>query len=247
MKTYLESEEIEKMELSATNPRDRLLIRLLSRLGCRISEALTISVEDIDFQVRVVTIQHLKTRLRLDCPHCSARLSANHIFCPRCGLKVEAAVAQSKEHRRIRTLPLDDDTVEMIRDYINRGGLVLRNGKRLLFGISRNQAWRVIRDCAHRAGLRKLVNPETGKTRGISPHRLRDAAVHAVKVNDSGDGLRLLQEHLGHASFNTTARYRKVAGEEHRKWYENLWSKKSEIKRKEVKNGVKQQKTTNDG
>jgi integrase/recombinase XerD len=73
------------------------------------------------------------------------------------------------------------------------------------------------------------VNPETGKTRGISPHRLRDAfAVNAVKLNDSGDGLRLLQEHLGHASFDTTAKYRKVAGEEHREWYDNLWRKESD-------------------
>jgi len=47
-----------------------------------------------------------------------------------------------------------------------------------------------------------------------------------MKLNDSGDALRLLQEHLGHASFNTTAKYRKVAGEEHRKWYEHLWSEK---------------------
>jgi hypothetical protein len=37
------------------------------------------------------------------------------------------------------------------------------------------------------------------------------------------DGLRLLQEHLGHASFNTTAKYRKIAGEEHRHWYDRLW------------------------
>lgn len=226
MKTYLESEETKLLEISATNPRDRLLIRLLSRLGCRISEALALSVKDIDFQERVVTIQHLKTRLKLACPHCSAKLAASHVYCPGCGLEVEKVVAQLKEHRRLRMLPLDDSTGEMIREYVNRGGLVLRNGKRLLFGISRNQAWRVVRDSAQRAGLRKLVNPETGKTRGISPHRLRDAfAVHAVKVNDSGDGLRLLQEHLGHASFNTTARYRKVAGDEHRKWYEQLWHK----------------------
>jgi len=174
----------------------------------------------------LITIQHLKTRLKLACPHCNAKLAASHVYCPGCGLEVERVVAQSKEHRRLRTLPLDDDTSEMIRDYVNRGGLVPRNGKRLLFGISRNQAWRVVRDCAQRAGLGKLVNPETGKTRGISPHRLRDAfAVHAVKVNDSGDGLRLLQEHLSHTSFNTTARYRKVAGDEHRKWYEQLWHK----------------------
>ena len=70
----------------------------------------------------------------------------------------------------------------------------------------------------------KVVNPETGKIHNVSPHKLRDAfAVHAVKTDDSGDGLRLLQEHLGHASFNTTARYRKVGGREHRDWYEKLW------------------------
>jgi len=226
MKTYLESEEIKLLELSATNPRDRLLIRLLSRLGCRISEALALTVEDIDFQERTITIQHLKTRLKLACPYCNAKLATSHVFCPGCGLQVEKAVAQSKEHRRLRTLPLDDDTFEMIRDYINRSGPVLRNGKQLLFGIGRSHGWRIVRDCAKRAGLKELVNSETGKTRGISPHRLRDAfAVHAVKMDDSGDGLRLLQEHLGHASFNTTARYRKVAGDEHRKWYEQLWRK----------------------
>jgi len=231
MKTYLELDELELLELSATNPRDRLLIRLLCRLGCRISEALAITEEDVDFNERVVTIQHLKTQLKLVCPYCSAKLAASHAYCPRCGLEVEKVVAQSKEQRRLRTLPLDDDTLEMIRDHVNRGGFVLRNGKRLLFGISRNQAWQVVRHCAQRVGLRKLVNPETGKTRGISPHRLRDAfSVHAVKVNDSGDGLRLLQEHLGHASFNTTARYRKVAGDEHRKWYEQLWHKDIEDK-----------------
>ena len=226
MKTYLDPEEIEKIELSATNSRDRLLIRVLSRLGCRISEALAISVDDIDFQERMITIRHLKTRLKLACPHCSAKLATSHVYCPGCGFEVEKAISQLKEHRRLRTLPIDDNTIEMIRDYINRGGLVLRNGKQLLCGISRHRAWQIVRQCAQRAGLEDLLNPETGRTRGISPHRLRDAfAVHAMKTDDSGDGLRLLQEHLGHASFSTTARYRKVAGDEHRTWYEQLWQK----------------------
>ena len=44
-----------------------------------------------------------------------------------------------------------------------------------------------------------------------------------MKTDASGDGLRLLQEHLGHVSFNTTARYRKVAGKEHKEWYQKLW------------------------
>ncbi|MFC1940763.1 tyrosine-type recombinase/integrase [Chloroflexota bacterium] len=225
-KEYLGSDEVQRLERATNNFRDRLLVRLLSRLGCRISEALAISVDDIDFQERMVTIRHLKTRLKLACPHCNANLAASHVYCPGCGLEVEKAVSQLKEHRRLRTLPLDDSTVEMIKDYINRGRLVLRNGKQLLFGISRHRAWQIVRQCAQRAGLENLLNPETGRTRGISPHRLRDAfAVHAMKTDDSGDGLRLLQEHLGHTSFNTTARYRKVAGDEHRKWYEQLWQK----------------------
>jgi integrase/recombinase XerD len=100
----------------------------------------------------------------------------------------------------------------------------LRDGKRLIFNINRHRSWQIIKQCADKAGLPKLINPETGRVHNVSPHRLRDAfAVHAVKLDDSGDGLRLLQEHLGHASFNTTAKYRKVAGEEHREWYQSLW------------------------
>jgi len=89
----------------------------------------------------------------------------------------------------VRTLPLDSDTLEMLRDYIKRGSPVKQKGKRLIFGINRHRAWQIIKQCAERAGLPRLVNPETGKLHGVSPHRLRDAfAVHAVKLNVSGDG-----------------------------------------------------------
>lgn len=226
MKTYLDTGEIDSLEKAADNLRDRLLIRLLARLGCRISEALGITVEDVDFNGATVTIQHLKTRLKLVCPHCKSKLGKAHVYCPGCGDRVKEAVAHLKENRRVRTLPIDDDTLEMIREYINRGGPVLRNGKNLLFSVNRHRGWQVVRNCAQKAGLPQLVNPETGRMHGVSPHRLRDSfAVHAVKVDSSADALRMLQEHLGHVSFNTTARYRKVAGEEHRDWYRRLWLK----------------------
>lgn len=213
------------MEEATTNLRDRLLIRLLSHLGCRISEILALKVENIDYDQGTVTIQHLKTRLNLACPSCNTRLGKSHVFCPNCGSKVENALARSKEHCRVRTLPIDGDTLDMVRDYIKRGGPVLRGGQRLIFGINRHRAWQIIKECAERAGLPRLINPETGRIHNVSPHRLRDSfAVHAVKLDDSGDGLRILQEHLGHQSFDTTARYRKVAGEEHRQWYQRLWS-----------------------
>ena len=225
-KAYLDPEEVKSLEDAATNLRDRLLISLLFHLGCRITEALGIAVDDVDIAGGTVTIQHLKTRMRLSCPQCETRLGRSHSFCPKCGSKVEKMVAEEREHRRVRTLPVDRETLDMLRTYIQRGGPVVKGGRQLLFGIGRGQAWRVVSECARRAGLGDLLNPDTGRRRGVSPHRLRDAfAVHAMKRDDSGDGLRLLQEHLGHASFNTTAKYRKVAGEELREWYERLWGK----------------------
>jgi len=228
-RAYLEANEVRTLEKAATNLRDRLLIRLLFHLGCRVSEALSLKVEDIDLMHGTVTIQHLKSRIKLTCPECGTRLGRNHSFCPRCGIKVGRAIAQAQEHRRVRTLPLDGDTLKMLRDYIKRGGPVKQRGKRLIFGINRHRAWQIVKECAEKAKLPKLVNPETGKVHNVSPHRLRDAfAVHAMKRDDSGDGLRLLQEQLGHASFNTTAKYRKVAGEELKDWYNRLWKKEAE-------------------
>jgi len=76
-KAYLETNEVEQLEEAATYLRDKLLIRLLFRLGCRISEALGIIVGDIDFNQGTVTIEHLKTRLKLSCPQCCARRDKN--------------------------------------------------------------------------------------------------------------------------------------------------------------------------
>jgi integrase/recombinase XerD len=226
-KSYLEPEEVKLMEDAATCLRDRLLIRLLFRLGCRISEALVLSIKDTDLMQGLVTIVHLKNRPRLFCPRCQRRLGKSHEFCPNCGNKVDRKIKQEQEHRRLRVLPLDSETIDILSDYINRGGPVFKNGARLIFGINRHRAWQIIRDCAERAALPKLLNPDSGKLHNVSPHRLRDAfAVHAMKADDSGDGLRLLQEHLGHATFNTTAKYRKIAGEEHREWYQKLWQEK---------------------
>lgn len=222
-KAYLEPGEVKQLEEAGEYLRDKLLIRMIFRLGCRVSEALGISVNDIDFDQGLVTIEHLKIRLNLSCPDCDTRLSKTAKFCPGCGRKVEKAIAEEKEHRRVRTLPVDPETLGMIREYIDRGGPVSHNGKQLLFGINRRHAWKIIRDCAERAGLGDLLNPETGRKHGVSPHRLRDAfAVMAVQEDDSTDSIRMLQEMLGHASIATTMKYRKIAGGELRKWYEKL-------------------------
>jgi len=227
MKAYVEPEEVAQMEKAASNLRDKLLVRTLFHLGCRVTEALGLAVEDIDFNRALLTIKHLKKRLKLSCAGCGQRLGRYHAFCPVCGNKVVKAQTEEQEHRRQRVLPVDKETLKMLKEYIRRGGPVLRNGRKLIFGVNRHRAWQIVKECADKAGLPKLINPETGRMHNVSPHKLRDAfAVMAVKHNDSGDGLRMLQEHLGHQSFNTTAKYRKVSGKEHHDWYQKLWKKK---------------------
>lgn len=224
MKAYLETSEIQRLEQAATNLRDKLLVRLLFHLGCRISEALTLTVNDIDFNRGIVTIHHLKSRIKISCPQCNNGLGKAHTYCPKCGAIVAEAIKKEQDLQKLRALPLDDGTLDMLKDYIKRGGPINNGGKLLIFGINRHRAWQIIHTCAAKAGLDDLANPTTGRKCGVSPHRLRDAfAVHAMKTNDSGDSLRMLQVHLGHASFNTTAKYRKVSGEEHRNWYRKLW------------------------
>jgi len=223
-KAYLEPSEVQTLEDAAKSFRDKLLVRLLFHSGARISEVLSLDVKNIDFSQGTVTILHLKSRIKLQCSDCGVRLGRNHVFCPKCGVKVNNAIAKEKEHRRMRTIPLDERTLKMLNDYVNQHVTVNRDGKEWLFNINRHRAWQIVRECARRAGLPNLINPETGKIHGISPHKLRDAfAVNAMKFDDSGDGLRMLQEHLGHANFNTTAKYRKVSGEEHKDWYQKLW------------------------
>ena len=227
-KTYLDPHEVAALEEQALSVRDKLLIRILFRTGSRITEALALSVDDVDFQRQTITIHHLKTRMVRNCHDCGTRLARAHTFCPGCGTAVEEPVEKQREHRKVRNIPLDRLTLELLRDYIDRGGPVTRRRRRLIFGISRSRAWQVVRQCAEKAGLDKLVNPTNAKMHHVSPHRLRDAfAVMAVRRDDSTDGIRMLQEQLGHASIATTMRYRKVAGKELREWYDNLWEGES--------------------
>ena len=227
IKAYLEAEDINKLKQAASNLRDMLLIHLLFYLGCRISEVLALVVDNIDFENATVCILHLKTRFRLSCAACGQRLGRSHTFCPKCGGKIGEAQAEEQEHRRQRILPVDSETLRLLKEYIDRGGPVIKDGKRLVFGINRHRAWQIVKACAEKAGLPKLVNTETGRTHNVSPHRLRDCfSVMAVQQDDSTDGIRMLQEWLGHASIGTTMRYRKVAGQELKDWYEKLWPRK---------------------
>jgi len=222
LKPYLTLEDVEHMASLAKCVRDRVLIWMLFWLSGRVSEVLGVRVEDVDPKQGTVTIKHLKTRLRLLCPKCGTRLSRAAKFCPGCGKEVSEPLKKEQEAHRVRTIPLELRTMEMLTDFIRRDGT-----EGLIFKVGRGQALRVIKDCARRAGIRELINPETGRNRGVSPHRLRDAfATRAVQQDDSTDSMRMLQEHLGHANIGTTMRYRKIAGRELHDWYTKITKSK---------------------
>ncbi|MFC1947656.1 tyrosine-type recombinase/integrase [Chloroflexota bacterium] len=86
MKTYLDIQDVEKIICCANSIRDRLLIRLLFHLGCRASEVLDITLDDIDFEQKTIKILHLKTRSIVLCPSCKTRLARKHRFCPELAL-----------------------------------------------------------------------------------------------------------------------------------------------------------------
>ena len=118
MKTYLEINEIEQLEKAASNLRDKLLIMLLFHLGCRITEALSLKVDDIDFIQGTVSIVHLKRRVKISCADCGAQLGMSHSYCPRCGVKTKG-VLNEQQHRRQRVLPVDSDTLKMLKEYVD--------------------------------------------------------------------------------------------------------------------------------
>ena len=140
MKAYLEYTDIAMMEEVAQSQRDKLLVRLLSRLGCRISEVLAIKVKDIDVEQSTVTILHLKRRITISCPSCRAKLGNRHQYCPVCGEKIGEVIKRQQEKRRIRVLPIDQQSTEMIRGYL-RYNNHHQDENGLLFHIGRHRAW----------------------------------------------------------------------------------------------------------
>lgn len=226
VKEYLEVEDTSLIEDAARCLRDKLLIRLLRRLACRVGEVLGLEERHIDFAKRQVRIEHEKMRISLACPQCGAHLGKNSVFCSNCGKQVEQAVSKEKETRRLRKIPVDRDTLQLVREYIKKGGITEVHGKRMLFTISRQWAWHIVVECAERAGFNQLENPENEKLHHVSPHKFRDSyAINAIKKRPNLDDARLLQEILGHQNIGTTLRYRKVAGAELQDYYDDLLKK----------------------
>jgi len=89
LKGYLELEQVERLIAIATKLRDKLLVRIPWRTGIRVSELIGIKVPDIDFDNRAILIKVLKQRKK-----------------------------DGKTIERRRVIPIDQGSLDMVREYL---------------------------------------------------------------------------------------------------------------------------------
>lgn len=158
--------------------RDRALVEVLYGTGARITEAVSLALDDIDLET--------------------------------------GALRLFGKGRKERIVPIGQYAIEAVEAYVVRCRPILATGGKgspTLFlnqrgnPLSRQSAWAILQDAAHRAGL----------TVKISPHTLRHS--YATHLLAGGADVRVVQELLGHASVATTQVYTLVTPDTLREIY----------------------------
>lgn len=222
LKTYLEPGEVEALIEAAPTLRDKLIIRFLSRTGCRVSELCSLKTANIDFKRRLILIDHLKELARRECPECDKKVGSRNKFCPYCGTLLRET--DPKKLVRQRIITLDAETFKLMKEYLEKR----RVDDERLIPLTRQMVNVILREAAEKAGLggKILLNPEgaTGERHYVSPHRLRDAfAIRWLDRKDDPEAQKALQEQLGHKKFDTTARYLKLDIQRIEKVYDEVF------------------------
>ena len=191
LKAYLEPEQVERVIAATTNRRDALLVRIPWRSGLRVSELIGIEVPDIDFKGRAILIKVQKMRKR-----------------------------DGKAIERKRLVPIDQGTLDMVREYLEWRKQFPYKGD-LLFPITRQRVDQIFWRLGRRAGIKEIGDPAISKHRKLHPHVLRHSfAIHAVK---KGMAIERLQKILGHQSPTTTSVYLQFSAADLHEDYDKIW------------------------
>jgi len=208
IKTYLTSDEIQRMIDSTPYLRDKVILSFYADTGARVSELLKLKVENLDLESRTVMIPHLKRGIKKRCPACGRSAGRNTPYCSKCGCDLAKVIAEGIEERS-RLISIGEATTMLLREYI--GGL---NSSEQIIKLSRQQIHNIVRNAARAIGIKgkAIINPITGIKHYVHPHSFRDSLAVAwlgVAGTDVGKQ-KALQEHLGHQSFETTIKYNKL-------------------------------------
>ncbi|MFN2525447.1 MAG: tyrosine recombinase [Actinomycetota bacterium] len=169
--------------------RDRAMLELLYGAGLRISELVSLDVDDVDLDEALILVRSGKGSKARRIPLGRAAGAAVNAYLVRARPELgrRGSGAGGKGGRRSP-----------------RGALFLNaRGARL----SRQGAWKILRAYARAAGLEGRV----------SPHTLRHS--FATHLLDGGADIRVVQELLGHASLATTQVYTLVTDSRLRETY----------------------------
>ncbi|WP_341802710.1 site-specific tyrosine recombinase XerD [Nesterenkonia aurantiaca] len=192
--------------------RDRALLEFLYATGARITEAVSLDVDDIhEIRAAPVGAGGAPTTPGSSAePGSSAGPGSSAEPGGTDGLVIVRVTGKGDKQRMV---PVGRYAQQAINDYLTAGrpGLAARIGRRApspgLFlnklggRLSRQSAWTVLQNHAAAAEI----------TQEVSPHTLRHSC--ATHLLEGGAGIRLVQEMLGHASVTTTQIYTKVTAE----------------------------------
>ena len=119
-----------------------------------------------------------------------------------------------REQRRYQRIVLvDDATIDLITKYMKTYSITTG----ALIRISKRRVRQIVYETGVAAGI-----PRVGAKK-IHPHHFRHShCVAWVRANPSMEGLRKLQQRVGHASITTTAHYLQFAFEEQREEVEKV-------------------------
>lgn len=191
LKAYLSPEQVRKLIAVAKTIRDILLVLILWRTGIRVGELIRIRVSDIDFENRAILIKVQKMRKR-----------------------------DGKTLERRRVVPIDQGTLDMIKDYLQWRKQFPYKGD-LLFPISRQRVNQIFWKLGRRAGINEIGDPAISQHRKLHPHLLRHSfSIHCVK---HGMSIERLQKILGHQSPTTTSVYLQYSVADLHEDYDKVW------------------------
>jgi integrase/recombinase XerD len=192
LKGYLEFEQVERVIIAAgKNYRDALLVRIPWRSGMRVKELINIRTQDIDFDNRAIVIKVQKQRKK-----------------------------DGKVVERRRVVPIDQGTLDMIKEYLEWRRQFPYNGD-LLFPITRQRVNQIYWKLGRRAGINEIGDPTVSQHRKLHPHHMRHSfAIHCIK---RGMSIDRLQKILGHQSPTTTSVYLQYSVADLHEDYDRVW------------------------
>jgi len=201
LKGYLSPEQVERVIAAAgKNRRDALLVRIPWRTGMRVNELIGIRTQDIDFDNRAIVIKVQKQKKR-----------------------------DGKVVERRRVVPIDQGTLDMIKEYLEWRKQFPYKGD-LLFPITRQRVDQIYWKLGRRAGITKVGDPGVSKHTKLHPHLLRHSfAIHAVK---RGMRVERLQKILGHQSPTVTSVYLQWSSADLHEDYDKIWEEDETTKTK---------------